>query len=89
MMGPDYTHWHGMYEVAKHFYSEYIPELGELAEKYLHSTDPALKDAAEKLEKLLEDTLKSDNHKWYINQMSPAEKMKRAKSQAEFKSRYK
>ena len=20
MMGPDYTHWHGMYEVAKHWY---------------------------------------------------------------------
>ena len=33
MMGPDYTHWHGTYEVAKHFYSKYIPELQELAEK--------------------------------------------------------
>ena len=27
MMGPDYTHWHGTYEVAKRFYSEYIPQL--------------------------------------------------------------
>ena len=27
MMGPDYTHWHGTYEVAKHFYSEFIPAL--------------------------------------------------------------
>ncbi|MBD3298091.1 MAG: hypothetical protein GF341_05495, partial [candidate division Zixibacteria bacterium] len=25
MMGPDYTHWHGMYEVAKHFYQEFLP----------------------------------------------------------------
>ncbi len=26
MMGPDYTWWHGMYEVAKHFYFKMIPE---------------------------------------------------------------
>ncbi len=26
MMGPDYTWWHGFYEVAKHFYLELIPE---------------------------------------------------------------
>jgi len=26
MMGPDYTWWHGFYEVAKHFYLEFIPE---------------------------------------------------------------
>jgi len=26
MMGPDYTWWHGMYEVAKHFYFKMIPQ---------------------------------------------------------------
>ena len=26
MMGPDYTWWHGFYEVAKHFYTEFLPE---------------------------------------------------------------
>jgi len=26
MMGPDYTWWHGMYEVAQHFYFKFIPE---------------------------------------------------------------
>ena len=25
MMGPDYTHWHGMYEVSKHFYEKFLP----------------------------------------------------------------
>lgn len=25
MMGPDYTHWHGMYEVAKHYYMKFLP----------------------------------------------------------------
>jgi hypothetical protein len=26
MMGPDYTQWHGFYEVSKHFYNDFIPE---------------------------------------------------------------
>jgi hypothetical protein len=26
MMGPDYVQWHGFYEVAKHFYSEFLSE---------------------------------------------------------------
>jgi len=26
MMGPDYTQWHGFYEVAKKFYTEFVPE---------------------------------------------------------------
>ncbi|NCP96099.1 MAG: hydroxylamine oxidoreductase, partial [Deltaproteobacteria bacterium] len=30
MMQPDYTHWHGLFEVAEVFYSEYIPEAREL-----------------------------------------------------------
>lgn len=39
MMGPDYTQWHGFYEVAKKFYFELIPEAEELlpgvSEKYM------------------------------------------------------
>jgi formate-dependent nitrite reductase cytochrome c552 subunit len=30
MMGPDYTQWHGFYEVAKTFYMEFIPEAEKL-----------------------------------------------------------
>ena len=30
MMGPDYTWWHGIYEVAQHFYFKFLPE----AEQY-------------------------------------------------------
>jgi hypothetical protein len=26
MMGPDYTQWHGFYEVAKNFYNHFLPE---------------------------------------------------------------
>lgn len=31
MMGPDYTHWHGSYEVAKNFYFKFLPEVERLA----------------------------------------------------------
>lgn len=30
MMGPDFTQWHGFYEVAKHFYNKFIPEAERL-----------------------------------------------------------
>lgn len=30
MMGPDYTQWHGLYEVAKHFYTKFLPEAEDL-----------------------------------------------------------
>lgn len=30
MMGPDYTQWHGFYEVAKHFYIKFLPMAEEL-----------------------------------------------------------
>jgi hypothetical protein len=29
MMGPDYTWWHGLYEIAQHFYFKMIPEARE------------------------------------------------------------
>lgn len=88
MMGPDYTHWHGTYEVAKHFYSKYVPELEELVDKNQASTDPAKKDAAAKLGKLLDETLNSANHQWYLNRMSPEEKAARDKQREEFQKRY-
>ena len=88
MMGPDYTHWHGTYEVAKHFYSEYIPELQDLADHNLNATDPQKKAAAEKLSQLLSQTLESANHKWFLDKMDPEEKALREKSRQEFLQRY-
>jgi hypothetical protein len=35
MMGPDYTQWHGFYEVAKHFYFKFLPEVEQLGRKDL------------------------------------------------------
>lgn len=52
MQGPDYTQWHGFYEVAKNFYTELIPEAEELA-----------KDSPEAM-KVIEEVMASDYHRW-------------------------
>jgi len=88
MMGPDYTHWHGTYEVAKHFYVEYLPELEELVEKHLHSGDAQKAAAAKALQGKIKAVLESTDHRWFINKMDPEEKARRAKAAKEFKERY-
>ena len=89
MMGPDYTHWHGTYEIARNFYSEYIPELEELAEKNLHSEDETRVTAAKALQAKIHEVLSTDDHKWFIGEMDPAETARRAKAAEEFRNRYK
>ena len=89
MMGPDWTHWHGTYEVAKHFYVKYIPELEELIEKGLASSDPEKVAAAEALQNKLTEVLNTDDHKWFLGKMDPAEAARRKKAAEEFKARYK
>ena len=89
MMGPDYTQWHGMYEVAKNFYAEFIPELREIAEQNLHSGDPVQSEQANKLKAKIEEVLNSKDHQWYINKMDPEEAAKREAAQKAFQERYK
>jgi len=71
MQGPDYTWWHGLYEVSKAFYEEYIPQAKELAgpelskqimNEYLFSQaghlwyrDGLSKEALEKIRRFYED----------------------------------
>jgi hypothetical protein len=88
MMGPDYTHWHGTYEVAKHFYAEMIPELEHLAAWGQQSGDAEKEAAAKTLRAKLEEVLNSDNHRWYLNKLDPAEVQHRKKRQEEFQDRY-
>ncbi|MBN2560473.1 MAG: hydroxylamine oxidoreductase [Phycisphaerae bacterium] len=88
MMGPDYTHWHGTYEVAKHFYSEMVPELRELIHQGKASGDEEKVKAAEALEARLAEVLNSANHSWYLNKMDPEEQKARQQRQEEFKKRY-
>ncbi len=37
MMGPDYTWWHGIYEVAQHFYFKLLPEARKLADPQVNA----------------------------------------------------
>lgn len=88
MMGPDYTHWHGTYEVAKHFYTEMVPELEELAREGNQSGDPRKVAAAKALQKKIEEVLNSSDHRWYLNKTPPEEKEERERRQKEFQKRY-
>ena len=87
MMAPDYTHWHGTYDLAKNWLSEYIPEIKEIIHKYEHN-DNAREQVAN-LKVVLAEVQNSDGWKWSINKEDPAVKEAREKRQAEFKERYK
>jgi len=89
MMGPDYTHWHGTYEVAKTFYTEFIPELIELAEHNLDAKDAKKASQAKALQTRIDEVLNTPDHRWYLNKMDPAEAARRKAAQEEFKERYK
>ncbi len=88
MMGPDYTHWHGTYEVAKHFYSEFVPELRRLTAEAKQSGDAKKIELAAKLEQKLDEVLNSENHRWYLNRMDSAEQQRRQKQREDFQKRY-
>lgn len=52
MQGPDYTQWHGFFEVAHRFYFEFIPEARDLAQGDVELT------------KTIDDIMNSPEHSW-------------------------
>jgi hydroxylamine dehydrogenase len=66
MMGPDYTHWHGMYEVAKHYYFKFLPH----AVKAAADVSPELKKKYEDRIKNMLDT--QPEHLW-LKGLTPEE----------------
>lgn len=77
MSGPDYAWWHGLYEVAKHFYTEYLPTAKRLSEEA---------GKPEVYEKIVNDFLLSDErHEWYIKGF---DKKKLEKIQKYYQERY-
>lgn len=88
MMAPDYTHWHGTYEVAKRFYAEFVPLLEQLIQKHLADPDPARAAAAQDLKARLESVLASEDHAWFEGRMDPEEAARRQKALEDFKARY-
>lgn len=85
MMGPDYTQWHGFYEVAHRFYMEFVPQLREVID---HGRRSGRAAAAAQLEARLNQVLNSDMHKWSQGKMSAGELAARKKASDEFKKRY-
>jgi hydroxylamine dehydrogenase len=65
MMGPDYAWWHGLYEVAKHFYVNFLPEVERIM---------GGKAQAEPI--LNEYVFKDPQHRWYKEGMSKEELQK-------------
>jgi hypothetical protein len=88
MQGPDYTHWHGTYDLAKHFYGKYIPEIQEIIEAGTKSEKPKAQELAAQLERTLQEVLETPNHRWFLGALDPEEKARRERRQREFQGRY-
>ena len=76
MGGPDFTHWHGGYEVAKHFYNKFIPKVLKLAEK----------KGDETLKGMVDEILSAPEHEW-MDGMDGAEADRLRKHYAEYFTR--
>jgi len=88
MMAPDITHWHGTYEIARNFYTHLLPELRHLIEKARSSGEFNKGQAADRLEKTIDEVLNTDNHKWFLGKMSPKQQAIRKKATADFKAQF-
>ena len=85
MFAPDYTQWHGFYEVADRFYQQLVPQARELAHKAEMAGNKAAADA---ITVKLDEILNQPEHRWFIGKMPAEEKEARDKASAEFKKRY-
>lgn len=63
MNGPDYAHWHGMFEVANRFYMEMVPEIKEIL---AHAEQQGKKESVAKVRTVLDEVLNSEYHKWFL-----------------------
>jgi len=68
MLAPDYVHWEGMFEVAHRFYFELVPEVKELIKT---ARADGKKAEADNVEALLDATLNSEMHRWFLGKKPP------------------
>jgi len=87
MFAPDYTQWHGFYEVADRFYMEFLPQAREVVERG-RAAGGQLAQAASEVEALIEATLAMDEHRWFSGNEPEAVKEARRKAAEEFRKRY-
>ncbi len=64
MMAPDYTHWHGMFEVAERFYQGLVPQARALVEAARHAGKTAEADA---VQKVIDEIMARPEHIWLGN----------------------
>ena len=68
MMAPDYTHWHGMYEVADRFYNHLIPEAKAVIDKAMKN---GKKKQAQSVAAILDEILASPENAWLSAPKTP------------------
>ena len=62
MMAPDYTHWHGMFEVAERFYMELVPQAREILDEARSDGHDA---AASEVAVVIDTILARPEHEWF------------------------
>jgi hypothetical protein len=63
MMAPDYSHWHGMYEVAERFYMSVIPEARDIAHR---AAEAGRTEQARRVNALIDAILARPEHAWFL-----------------------
>jgi len=63
MMAPDYTHWHGMFEVAERFYMKLIPQAREIIK---HAAESGKAEQSKAAQAVLDAVLARPEHIWLI-----------------------
>ncbi len=62
MNAPDYTHWHGLYEVAERFYMELLPQAEEMAHHAMEHGNP---EGGQAILAKIQEILKRPEHQWF------------------------
>jgi hypothetical protein len=83
MMGPDYTQWHGMFEVAHRFYFELVPHARETLEKAL-KTGRITQAQKTEVEAVIHQVLSQTDHAW-LHGLTPEQRREQMKF---YKERY-
>ncbi|NLI17132.1 MAG: hydroxylamine oxidoreductase [candidate division Zixibacteria bacterium] len=87
MFAPDYTQWHGFFEIAERFYMEFVPQVEDIISANLGKDETRVK-AANEVKALLEKTLNQPDHLWISGKEPDEVKKARLKAMEEFKKRY-
>ena len=87
MFAPDYTQWHGFYEIAERFYMEFLPQVNEIIE-HAAAEGGEKAAAAREVQEMVAEVLNRDEHRWFTGNEPEEIKAARRKALEEFKKRY-